>query len=371
MLRSFYYLIALCSALPLTGQTAGELAHALATRYAPYANWQRVLDVDVIAQDSVDSYARTAEEIRAHRTADDLPLAGLHLALDPGHVGGRWAAYEGRDFVINEGDFRVREGELVLEVAQRVHTQLVELGAQVSLLREGFEPVNPRAPFDYLEGAIRELPMPKELTFDSLLAYGEAVKQRAIRQSVVIGEIAERARLVNEVIQPDALLSLHINAAPWPKNEPGESGRRLVKSNHVHVLIFGCLSDQELSAPRQQEQLITKLKNGSAAEELALGTAVGGALAEATKLPASFYAGQNAVRLKTDAPTVWARNLMMLRMVQCPTVLLEPYVANSEAVYARLQQALSDRAAGNQLADDDILVEYADAIVAGVRAMYE
>ena len=370
MTRLFLYLLTLCPLLPLSGQTAPELAYALSTRYAPYANWQSVLDIDSLVDDEMERYSRSAADFKSSRSEDDLPLAGLHLALDPGHVGGRWAAFEARDFVIDEGDFRVREGELVLEVAQRVRTQLVDLGARVTLLRDKAEPVNPKSPYDYIELASQEVPKPEVLSFDSLLAYAVAVNNRARRLSVVVGEIAERARLVNETIQPDALLSLHINAAPWPKNEVGQSGLRLVTSNHVHVLIFGCMSDQELDDPSQQGHLIAKLTNGSGAEEVSLGTAIGTALAQATQLPASLYDGQNAIRLQPDVPTLWARNLMLLRMVECPTVLLEPYVANSEAVYPRLQQALSDRAAGNELAEDDILIEYTNAVVAGIRAMY-
>ncbi len=375
MLRCFISVCLLCGGFSLNAQPrADELAYQLSTRYAPYADWGAVLDVDILAKHTRTAYWSSAATICAARSEAALPLEGLHLAVDPGHVGGRWATYEGRDFLIDEGDFRVREGELVLEVAQRVQVALEGLGATVTLLREQAKPVNPKSPLDYLQLADSQVPLPKELSFDSLVNYGETVRHRAIRHSIVVGEIVERARLVNEVIQPDALLSLHINAAPWPPVGPEEtdtvSGLRLVKSNHVHVLIFGCLSDAELRAPRQQESLVTKLLNGSGAEEFALGRAIGRALMDATGLPASHYDGQNAIQLDRDTPELWARNLMLLRMVECPIVLLEPYVANSEAVYPRLQAALAARASGGDLAEDDILVEYADAVIDGVLRMY-
>ncbi|HAV12132.1 MAG TPA: hypothetical protein DCX06_01370, partial [Opitutae bacterium] len=313
------------------------------------------------------------------RKVDTRPLTGLHIALDPGHVGGRWAKYEGRDFVIEDSDYRVREGELVLEVAQRVRSQLLELGAEVTLLREGAEPINPKPPLAYLELAARQIARPKELNFETLLDYGYALRDRSIHLSVVTGEIAERARVVNEVIQPDAFISLHINAAPWPLGDakPGEQAmalgrvKRLVKSNHVHVLVFGCMSRRELSSPRQQEQFVKKFLNGSAAMEHRLGRSLGEALIEASGLNASSYEGENAIRMDVEAPVMWARNLMLLRTVECPTVLLEPYVANSEAVYSRIQSALHARATGAKLPDNDILLEYTDAVVSGVRAVYE
>lgn len=372
---------------------ATDLAYAMSTRYAPYADWPSILDVEFLAEQEVASYWRTAEVIRSTRAEGALPLSGLHLALDPGHIGGAWAASEGRDFVIGDGDFRVREGELVLEVAQRVRDELQVLGAEVTLLRGALEPINTKTPLDYLERAQRDVPPPKDASVDAFAEYGLALRSRTIRLAGVTGEIIERARIVNQDLKPDALISLHINAARWPvvavddsqvgsepeldsdstSEEPMAVDTpllQLVDSNHVHVLIFGCLSAAELRSPHQQERLIKKLLNGSAAEERALGRSLGAALQEATQLPASLYDGQNAIRLDADAPTVWARNLMLLRMVECPTVLLEPYVANSKPVYARLQEALAARVAGSELAEDDILVEYTDAVVKGVLKMY-
>lgn len=352
--------------------TAAELATKMSTRYAPFANWELVVDIDQLAQLEVARYWRTAKVLKELRDEGDLPLSGLHVALDPGHVGGKWAPYEGRDFSMHPGDFRVREGELTLEVAQCIRDRIESLGAQVTVLRDGFTPINPKTPLDYLEAASKDIPLPKPLTLETIQAYYEQVRNRAVRMRVVVGEIAERARRVNGVIQPDILLSLHINAAPWPQEIDGlpVGGLHLVKSNHVHVLIFGCLSDSELRVLSQQEQLAVKLLNGSGSEERKLATHIGTAMQAAMGLPASQYNRKNAVLLDSDTPTVWARNLMMLRMVECPTVLLEPYVANSEAVYPRIQAALKARANRAKPAEDDILIEYSEAVVAGLVRMY-
>jgi hypothetical protein len=373
------------------------LAFELSTRYAPYADWQAVVDVELLGELSVARYWRSAEAIRVERGADALPLAGLHLALDPGHIGGVWAETEGRRFRIAEGDYLVMEGELVLEVAQRVREQLLALGAEVTLLRETNEPVNPKGPLDYLQQARQEVAPPTVRSWRALWDYGLALRARAIHLTVITGDLAERARLVNMKIQPDAVISLHINAAPWPKGVASSSGKvesetggkvesvkaiwlsafspqplvfqelRLVRSNHLHVLIFGCLSGAELQSEGQQAQLATKLLNGSGSEELLLGGALANALARATVLPAAGYDGLNAILLDSHNPYLLARNLMLLRMMECPVVLLEPYVANSEVAYARIQSALANRAQGLPLAGDDILVEYADGVVAGVR----
>jgi len=364
-------------AWPVLAAAPSELATALSRRYAPYADWQSVLDVDVLAKQSASRYWRTAEEIVSQREEGGLPLSGLHLALDPGHIGGQWAAAEGRQFRIRKEDFYVREGELVLEVALLVRMQLVALGAEVTLLREANVRVNPKNPVDYLKLAAEQVGLPEEKSLAALWAYVHAIQGRAVHLSIISGDLAERARVVNQVIQPDALISLHINAAAWPapaasesEVEGGEPKLRLVETNNLHALIFGCMSAGELQSGRQQEQLAVKLTNESGAAERLLGGALAAALAEATQLPPARYQGTNAILLSSEEPYLYARNLLMLRVVECPTVLLEPYVANSAGAYTRFQSALANRAAGLPLAEDDILLEYVDAVVAGVLACY-
>jgi len=359
----------------LSAAEASDLITELTTRYAPYANWQSKVDVDALAQLTESRYWRTAEEIASQRGDGELPLAGLHLALDPGHIGGQWAASEARQFRIAENDFDIREGELSLAVARLVRAKLVVLGAKVTLLREATVLVNPKGPEDYLELAIEHVPKPTETSPSAFSAYCRAIQARAVQLSIVRGDLMERARLVNQEIQPDALVSVHLNAAAWPTNKSDSSASgtaklRLVDRNNVHVLIFGCLSDGELQVPDQLAQLAVKLTNGSGTEERLLGGSLAKALAEATGLPAARYDGDNAILLNSDDPYLFARNLLILRLAECPTVLLEPYVVNSVGAYAQLQSALANRAAGRALAKDDILLQYADAVVAGVRACY-
>ena len=328
--------------------------------------------MDALVRKSKERYWRMPQEIAAQRTQKDLPLKGLRLVLDSGHVGGQWAAHEQREFRIREHDFYVREAELTLEVVKSVRTQLIDLGAEVTLLRDALVPVNSKRPIDYLAEAMEQVSPPGEYTPETFGDYAGALRDKAIKLALVSGELAERARLVNTVIRPDALISVHLNAAAWPA--AAEDGtvteKRLVDFNDLHVLIFGCMSDGELKSPHQQAQLAAKLTNGSGAVEQLLGKSMAAALANATGLPPATYEKQNAVLLDQDEPYVYARNLIILRLAECPTVLLEPYIVNSEAVYPRLQSALADRAAGKVSHEDDILVEYANAVVSGVQRAY-
>ena len=348
------------------------LAESLSSRYLPYIDDpELVASLEALPVGATERAWRIAAELRELRelSGADLPLAGLRLALDPGHLGGEWAEHEGRNFRIDEADYWVREGELVLEVAQRVRDQLVQLGAEVVLTRESSDPVNPKLPIDYIEAVVAEMGPLEDSSITAMADYSIELRRRAVRRSIVVGELATRARKVNEDLQPDALVSLHINASRWPI-EAGEEQLRLVNRNHLHVLVFGCLSTEELAQPEQRTQLEAKLRNDSGPEELPLAVALASRLAAATGLPASVYEGDNAVQPLADQPYVWARNLMLLRQVECPVVLLEPYVANSEQAYPRLQSAIHSRMIAAQPAADDILIEYADAVVAGVLQAY-
>ncbi len=350
-----------------------ELSQLLGTRYAPYSSDFELIKDRMKQFSKKDRYWRKRDEIRSDRLEDDLPLSGLHLVLDPGHIGGEWAAHESRNFRISDADYWVREGELVLEVALMVCAQLRELGAEVSLTRESRSPVNKKKPYQYLKAASAKVDPPEDASIDAQIDYEKMLQATAISLAIVNGDLNERVRIINDVIQPDAVISLHINAAPWPTSVEGEgpSVRRLVDSNHSHVLIFGCVSDSEMRADRHLEQTWIKLTNGSGAEEIRLGNHLAESLTRATELPASQYTGRNAVTLTPGRPDLWVRNLMLLRAVECPVVLLEPYIANSRSVYARIQKALSIRDSGDMIPHDDILSEYADAVVRGLLETYK
>ena len=72
-------------------------------------------------------------------------LKGLKIALDPGHIGGKYSEMEGRHFVIGK-DAPVKEGDLSLEIAKKLEKILTALGAEVFLVRDKSEPVTPSNP---------------------------------------------------------------------------------------------------------------------------------------------------------------------------------------------------------------------------------
>ena len=298
---------------------------------------------------------------------EDKPLGGLHIALDPGHLGGTWAHMEERWFKIGDAP-PVQEGDMTLRVAQLLAPRLQSLGAKVSLLRDKAEPVTPYRPPDF-EAAAHQL----------LLRAGVADPQQSFNgpndpeKEKTVGwqrellfyrnsEIRRRASLVNDQLQPDLVICLHFNAEPW--GDPGNP--TLVPDNHLHLLINGAYLPPELELEDERFEMLLKLLSGSFPEELGLAESLAGALAKATGLPPYHYKTDNVTPIgKTGF--VYARNLMATRLYRYPTVYLEPYVMNSKEVFERVKagdyEGTRDVAGKKR---PSIYREYVDAVVNGL-----
>src|SRR5438046_7578458 len=83
----------------------------------------------------------------SHAKADK-PLSGLRIALDPGHLGGKWARMEERWFQVGNTQ-PVQEGDLILKVERLLSPRLRELGAKVLFVRDGNEPITARRPDEF------------------------------------------------------------------------------------------------------------------------------------------------------------------------------------------------------------------------------
>ncbi|MEM9236734.1 MAG: hypothetical protein AAGB14_08140, partial [Verrucomicrobiota bacterium] len=128
------------------------------------------------------------------------PLADLHIAIDPGHIGGRWAKIEERWFKVGDGK-PVKEGGMTLFVANLLKPELEKLGAKVSLVRSETEPVTTYRPESLMEAARAKSP-------DSPQRLAERLFYRT-------AEIRARAEKVNRELKPDLVLCLHFNAESW------------------------------------------------------------------------------------------------------------------------------------------------------------
>jgi hypothetical protein len=367
--------------------THDEFARLLDEVYAPGNVWQATIKLDadaaLIAEDAAWSkiftlrFSKSETKTSPHywRSASTLPpakqankpLAGLRIALDPGHLGGRWARMEERWFRI--GDSKpVAEGDMTLLTARLLAKKLRTLGATVLFVRAQPGPLTDARPRQLRKAALAELKR-QQIRFirDAYDGTADPIKQNSVQwESELlfyrVSEIHARGVRVNDVLRPDLALCLHYNAEAWGD----EKNPTLTEKNHLHLLINGNYAANELALDDVRLEMLLKLLTRCFADELAASKKVAAALAAATGLPPYEYTGDNA-RPVTGEPYLWTRNLLANRLYRCPTIYIEPYVMNSREVFDRVQ--LGDYEGTreiNGVPRKSIYREYADAVADGL-----
>lgn len=306
----------------------------------------------------------TATAPRHWRTAAELPptdpakpLAGLRIAIDPGHIGGAWAKMEERWLVVGDGA-PICEGDMTLQVANLLKPKLEALGATVSLVREKPEPVTPVRP-EVLLSLARES--------GSTDISSAEIQNTAERLFYRTAEIRARADLVNRTLKPDLVLCLHFNAEAWgDANSPV-----LIDRTHFHLLLNGAYNDDEVLLADQRFALLRKLLQRTHHEEALVGAIVADTFAGITGLPPYTYPESKNVLPVAGHPYLWARNLLANRLYDCPVIFMEPYVMNSTIDFPRLQAGDYDglREISGKMCPS-IFREYADAVAAGLAKYY-
>ncbi len=311
--------------------------------------------------------ARSLPPARAEK-----PLFGLRIALDPGHLGGKWAKMEERWLQVGASE-PVEEGDLTLHVARLLAPRLRELGAKVSFIRNSEEPTTTKRPDDFRELARKILikngvPHPREDVLDS----NDPAKEQTIRwQSEILfyrySEIRRRAALVNFKLHPDLVLCLHFNAEGW--GDP--TNPTLTDTNHLHLLVNGSYLAEELEFDDERFEMLRRLLSRAYDEELPLADTIATAMGRETGLPAYQYPTTNSTTKVGVSGYVYARNLLATRLYRCPVVYCEPYVMNSNDAFARIQAGDYEGTRNvNGVERKSIFREYADSVADGLVEYY-
>jgi len=305
-------------------------------------------------------YWRASAELPAANDLAKLPLQGLRIAIDPGHIGGSWARMEERWYQIGGEGVAVQEGDLTLQTARALKPKLEALGAEVHLVRDALEPVTKMRPEDFAE-----------LATQLMASEGGSGTQGEIRKLSEklfyrTHEIRRRAQVVNDDIKPDLAICLHYNAESWgDPNSP-----QLVPRNHFHLLINGTYSRAEFRLNDNRFHLFKRLLQRTHDEELALNQSIAEAMVEETGLSRYIYITPNAKPVGRSG-YIYARNLLANRIYHCPVVFLEPYVMNSRDVYQRVKAG--DYEGKQEVAGKlrkSLVREYADGLTEGLRRYY-
>lgn len=300
------------------------------------------------------------------------PLSDLHIAIDPGHIGGSFGVMEERHLSFQPGE-AIQEGDLSLLTARVLEERLRALGAYVTLVRQHPQPVTTKTPGDFRPLAAETL---RQAGFTAPADSYEGLRGEARLLTLQwqsekffyrIAEIHARAVRVNEEIRPDLVLCLHFNAESWgdataPQYSP---------VNHLHLLINGCYSPAELASQDTRFEMFHRLFSRVWEEEIPLASTLADTLAASTGLPAYTYTTPNALPLQ-GSPYVFARNLLANRLYQCPVVFFEPYVMNHQQTYRRL---LLGHWVGRTLIDGTLqssaIEDYVQGIVKGLLKHYQ
>jgi hypothetical protein len=257
------------------------------------------------------------------------------------------------------GNVTVKEGDMTLTVAKIVAARLRSLGATVSFTRSRPGPTTSSRPRDFHSIAVAELRKEHQPITH------EAVKKKSEELFYRVAEIRNRARLINERLRPDLTICLHFNAEEWSD----ERHAHLSLKNHLHLLVSGCLSQNELAKDDQRFDMLVKLLSRTYTEEIPVARVLSKSLARETDLPPFSYKGPNATSI---TPYVWARNLMANRLFQSPVVYVEAYVMNNAEVVRRV--GAGDYKGYRHVAGvgvrKSIYREYADGIVDGLLQYY-
>lgn len=330
------------------------------------------IDLETISKPPAES-TRHWHRVNELQPIKDRPvLSDLHIALDPGHIGGNYGRIEERFLSFQPNEY-IQEGDLSLVTAQVLAERLKALGAYVTLVRENHEPVTKERPPALRDAALKLLkeagfPTPVEgydgLTGDAKLL---TVQWQSEKLFYRVSEIHARGKKVNTQIKPDLVVCLHYNAEAWGN----ATSPQFSPQNHAHVLVNGCYSPAELEQADVRFEMFQRLFSRIHEEEIPLADSVAEGLLKATNLPPYVYTTPNARRAGANT-AVYARNLLANRIYDCPVVYLEPFVMNHEETYRRL---LAGHFVGRTLIagrlQTSAVEDYVRGVVDGLVAYYQ
>ena len=297
---------------------------------------------------------KTVSDLNALRNPPNKPLQGVKIALDPGHIGGKWAGMEERQ--ISWASYPlIREGDANLIVSKKVKPRLEELGATVMLTHEISEPLTPTRPEDYMAEARAEG------------RSGGALRRQAEMYFYRREEIYQRGQLLKNKFRPDFNLSIHFNATEL------SGGGTITHDNRHAFFINAAFGPDEVDREMWRYFLFSKLLERSIPMEAAMGDSLTEEILKVAPLRANAYAWTKYTCPINDNPYNNGRNLAMTREFPGPTVLCELFYMNNPWTAARMT---AGDYAGTKYIEGaggtyrSIYEDYADAVVNAVRRLF-
>ncbi len=297
---------------------------------------------------------------RTHLVSSDpiRPLAGLKIALDPGHIGGDWALLEERYFKVGD-DPSVEEAELNTKTCEILAELLQADGAEIVWIKHAYKPTTNLRPDDLVEAA-------KQAQLQSHGSMSEkALKHTAAQLFYRTAEIRARA-VIQHALKPDLTICVHYNADDW--NDPNHP--TLTQHSRLVIFVNGSYEHSEVRNDDVKCDLLRKLLDRDAAQEIRGCDLVGAEMLKNLGYPPESYVSYFAHR-QGSVPSVYARNLIASRIYYGPVVYCEGPYMNAKDAYYRI-------IAGDYIGTRDIqgqkvhsiYRDYASAVEAGVRKYF-
>ncbi len=279
-------------------------------------------------------------------TNADGSLAGLRVALDPGHRGGAWSIDERRHITVGPGP-AVREGDLTYAVALQLAQMLRDRGAEVLLTRGpppdrrfprgGFPEYDPLTEARQWASELQHLSALESVTQWLGSPLGALALPFFVRQLPLMSpfklynryELRRRSQLA-EAFAPHVTLSLHFNVARDPL------------TNGVIVFLLGNFVRDELATPSQRYYALRALSSGALERARPLAISLGRALQEELALGPLSEPSEHPLGVAKKIPVapedgVFARNLALLRRTPGVVLLVEGPCMNAVGEFERLQ----------------------------------
>ncbi len=284
--------------------------------------------------------------VRVH----NLPLQGLRIAIDPGHMGGvKWDRLTGK-YVTDSNARKVSEGVIALQTSMLLKKDFELLGAQVMLTHSGFRPttdviyetfdIRPYALAEFRDSIhapwfvklIAKNPVGSALyqSFQNDKNFKLLFSEKSRRDYFIKrADLHARSNLINQ-FDPHITLIIHYDTV---SSGSSRTGLNRQAPNATKVFVHGNYEAAEVGSSTQRALFARGLLNQQMWESsLRLGTRVVQSLS--TELGTQVQRQSSGLQV---APGIFARNLVVPRMLNGGAVIyLECLFYNRPAEFEAL-----------------------------------
>lgn len=279
---------------------------------------------------------------------DSLPLLGIRIALDPGHIAGEYstARLERKSVQLRKDSLKgilsndtIIEGRLTMLTALELKKKLEARGAVVLLTREKNDHCAFGKTFDkwwkedlkrcldsaFAQGHITAAERTKFLkTRDKKLLFREYFLQEDLR---------ERARKIN-AFDPDLAIIIHYNV-----DEKNEGWLTTTTKNHSMCFVPGAIFPGALNKKEARFNLLRLLVSDHYPKSVRAAGLICKYFVKELGVPAAGSKDAGYLEshcLYTGTPGVFSRNLALTRLPHCPVVYGETLYQDNEKEFAAL-----------------------------------